>query len=320
MAADVMPLGSVALAMARSGLAVFPCLPGQKRPATRDGLKSATTDSALIRRWWTANPMFNIGLATGDLVVIDCDAGKPWPMDGAPPVGVNDGADLLVAIAESHGVTDSEWLWGTWSVRTPSGGLHLFYVPPRGVEIRNSAGQVAPWIDVRGRGGYVVGPWSSLPNGDYVPINGWDHVIDGSSDLDTITDPAMRAITGRPLPLPEWIATLIAPVERPAVDPFASLLAALDAEPTGRGYADAALAGEVERVRNAATGQRNHTLNRAAFSLGQLVASGVLVIDVVEAELRAAALACGLHAVEAEQTIRSGIAGGTRNPRQVVLA
>jgi hypothetical protein len=319
MAGDDVPLGSIALAMARSGLPVFPCLPGQKRPATRDGLKSATRDPALIRRWWAANPVFNIGIATGDLVVIDCDAGKPWPREGRPPVGVNDGADLLVAIADSHGVTDGDWLFGTWSVRTPSGGMHLYYSVPAGVEVRNSAGQIAPWIDVRGRGGYVIGPWSSLPNGDYIPVTGWDHLVHACSDLTSITDASMTAIHGRPLPLPAWMRGLITPTPVIESDPFTRLLAALDVAPTGRSYADAALAGEVERVRLAPTGQRNHTLNRAAFSLGQLVAAGTLLLDVVEVELRAAALACGLPSGEADQTIRSGIAGGTRNPRQVVL-
>jgi len=59
-------------------------------------------------------------------------------------------------------------------------------------------------------------------------------------------------------------------------------------------YAAAALRREAGLVRGAAPGTRNRALNRAAYCLGQLVASGVLERGVVEAELAGAALAAGL--------------------------
>ena len=41
-----------ALAYARSGWPVFPCLPGQKIPATRHGYLEATTDEQQITEWF----------------------------------------------------------------------------------------------------------------------------------------------------------------------------------------------------------------------------------------------------------------------------
>lgn len=83
----------------------------------------------------------------------------------------------------------------------------------------------------------------------------------------------------------------------------------------GGGYAAAALAREVERVATASKGTRNDSLNRAAFSLGQLVAEGELDEGVVVRELTAAALAVGLGELEIKRTIRSGLQGGAKHPR-----
>lgn len=83
----------------------------------------------------------------------------------------------------------------------------------------------------------------------------------------------------------------------------------------GVGYAQAALEAEAERVTAAATGTRNHTLNRAAFSLGQLVAGGELDEHTVVTELTAAAQLAGLHDTEIAATIASGLRAGATYPR-----
>src|SRR5581483_12084183 len=62
-------------------------------------------------------------------------------------------------------------------------------------------------------------------------------------------------------------------------------------------------------------GCRNHTLNRAAFSLGQLVGAGALDAAEVETHLLAAATGIGLGEREARRTIASGLVAGTRHPR-----
>jgi hypothetical protein len=85
----------------------------------------------------------------------------------------------------------------------------------------------------------------------------------------------------------------------------------------GHGYARAALEGECENVAQAATGTRNHTLNAAAFSLGQLVAGAELDKDLVVRELTAAAELAGLDAHEIGPTINSGLSAGGMHPRTV---
>jgi hypothetical protein len=83
----------------------------------------------------------------------------------------------------------------------------------------------------------------------------------------------------------------------------------------GGRYGAAALARESDLVRGAQPGGRNRTLNRAAFSLGQLVAGGAIDRMVVERALLDAALECGLGTREAEATIRSGLEAGLEHPR-----
>jgi hypothetical protein len=97
------------------------------------------------------------------------------------------------------------------------------------------------------------------------------------------------------------------------VDPFDL------AHTTGRGggYAQAALTAECERVTGAVNGTRNHTLNRAAFSLGQLIAGGELDEGTVIRELSAAARVVGLDEPEISNTIASGFRGGSTSPRSI---
>src|SRR6516164_894909 len=65
-----------ARALAEKGLAIFPCLPRDKRPATLHGLNDATRDPIEIENWWHQNPNYNIAIATGavsGVFVIDLD-------------------------------------------------------------------------------------------------------------------------------------------------------------------------------------------------------------------------------------------------------
>lgn len=293
------PLSEVAVGFAQAGWHVFPCLPGAKAPATRRGLHAATVDVDRVAAWWARNPAMNIGISCGPsgLVVIDCDAGKPWPLPTPPPPGVLDGSDVLCALAEQLGHPPNE-LFRTAGVATPSGGLHLYYRAPAGRTLKNTAGKLGAWIDTRAHGGYVVGPWSVLPTGHYPPLAGFDNVLDG-----WLADAA---------PLPGWLADALDPP--PVVrDPYRALSAELDRPATGAGYVAAAVAGECERVRTAANGARNDVLNRAAFALGTL--TGADEPD-AKAQLQSAALAAGLSEGESAATICSGWAAGAAHPRE----
>lgn len=76
-----------------------------------------------------------------------------------------------------------------------------------------------------------------------------------------------------------------------------------------------ALTDECRSVASAGQGNRNNTLNTAAFNLAQMVAAGWGSAGEVNAALMDAARECGLPAIEAARTIRSGMTGGAQNPR-----
>jgi len=82
-------------------------------------------------------------------------------------------------------------------------------------------------------------------------------------------------------------------------------------------YGNAALERECEAVARAPAGTRNHTLNRAAFNLSQLIASGHLTPDLVHSMLTNAAIAAGLGPGEIQATLASGHRAGSATPRAV---
>lgn len=134
-----------ALLLAQRGLRIFPLVPNKKRPAIKRFYDEATTDPALIRAWWSERPDYNIGVATGGgLIVVDIDAkperdGRAW-------------AELMDL--------DSDF-----KVRTPSGGLHLYFRAES--EIANNSDRLAKGVDVRGYHGFVVGPGSVIDGKAY---------------------------------------------------------------------------------------------------------------------------------------------------------
>src|SRR6516225_7245319 len=65
-----------ALALIKHGLCVFPCRPRTKWPATAHGCLDASADPGTVKAWWTANPNFNVAIATGEksnIFVLDAD-------------------------------------------------------------------------------------------------------------------------------------------------------------------------------------------------------------------------------------------------------
>ena len=138
-----------------AGLAVFPLLPLDKKPFKwSHGFKDATTDPEQIARWWADHPEANIGIATGPVngfFVVDIDTHKG-------------GADEWLLLTTTHGEPV------TRRVRTPSGGQHLYFKWPAAGGIVN---RTNAWrgIDVRGEGGYVVGPGSATAAGEYVCVD-----------------------------------------------------------------------------------------------------------------------------------------------------
>lgn len=146
---------ATAIGLGRKGFRVFPIEVDAKRPAHEGWQKQATTDPVKIDRLWRdpfgAAIPYNVGVATGaGVVVLDVDvkAGRG-------------GLENLEDLKTRFGLDDE-----TLTVRTPSGGLHLYF-NSTGFSIGNSVSRIAPGLDVRGEGGLVVGPGSTVGDAAY---------------------------------------------------------------------------------------------------------------------------------------------------------
>lgn len=249
------------------GLSVFPIPKGSKKPNAPwkhyQTARASLDDIAL----WQGSPS-NVGVATGQvsgLIVLDLD---------------NAGA---VAEAERRGLPD------TVRVKTAN-GQHVYFRHPGTGPIGNRAG-IFEGADIRGDGGYVIGPGSIHPTGaPYQWLCGFDDFDLAPPPawlIDLLTKPAARAASSAPT----RCASSIGP------------------------YAQSALSGELEKLRAAGEGGRNDQLNRSAFQLAQLVAGGELPEDLVKRQLEGTAYAIGLDRAEIDATIQSAFASGMASPR-----
>ena len=221
-------------------------------------------------------------------------------------VGIRTGAvsgGLVVIDIDQGADLSSLDLPDTVTVITGSGGLHLYYRTD--VTIKNSASKLAPKVDVRGEGGQVVAVGSVHP--------ATKKMYRYAHDL----SPAEVNVQ----PLPSWVIEVL--TENEASRPRKTAGEAKSKRKRGRdtsktnGYSSAALSYEAERVANAGEGERNDTLNRAAFAMGTLIGAGTLERPEVESVLEDAAVQCGLTINEARTTITSGIEAGIKNPREI---
>lgn len=128
-----------ALAYAALGWPVLPVEPGGKAPAGRlapRGVKDATTDLDILRRWFSG-AAWNIGIACGSssgFFVVDVD-----PRNG--------GDEALAALEAQHGA-----LPGTLTQHTGGGGRHLLF----NYSDKVRRGTLGSGLDVKSTGGYIV--------------------------------------------------------------------------------------------------------------------------------------------------------------------
>jgi hypothetical protein len=264
-----------ALAATARGWPVVPLRPREKTPVLRRWEDEATLDRDRLRQWWSRRP-YNVGIACGPagLLVVDLD--------------VPHGRQAFARRAWQHGDEDPR---DTYTVATPSGGEHRYFRAPD-VPLGNSVGRIAPHVDTRGVGGYVVAAGSLVGDRRY------------------------RVLRDAPVaPAPEWLVAVLTPappeelpipVQRPSPR-------RVDA------YRAAVVDGEVERVREARPGARAHIVFTAACRLGELVGAGWLDEATATAVLLAAASAHngieGWTEREALHHVGNGIALGRRQPR-----
>jgi putative DNA primase/helicase len=269
------------LAMVKRDCAVFPVVEGGKKPAVKMGVKAASKNRNMIKKHFSANPNLNYAVAMGS-------PSKIFAVDLDGPEGVANFRQLETAYGRSA---------RTVTVRTPN-GWHLYFRAPK-YRIPNSVSGIANHIDIRGDGGYVVGPGSRTPDGVYRFASGRS-----LADVEIAQAPA-------------WLLKMIVPPVSPANESAKPAeISKIDRERAVT-YADAARQREVDRLSKAPQHQRNHTLNRCAFKLGQFLPYGLLDRQSVAEQLAPVALKIGLDEAEIRPTIESGLTAGSRHPRQL---
>lgn len=146
------PKLAVALRLAEQHrLYLFPMrfIDGRKVPAIKGWPDKATMDPEQLEKWFGSGDL-NIGVATGasGLIVLDTDQ-----------KGVDGDANLRALLGAAAHFLDE-----TFTVESPTGSRHYYF---RADLVRNSVGLLAPAVDVRSRGGYVVAPGSISDKGTY---------------------------------------------------------------------------------------------------------------------------------------------------------
>jgi RecA-family ATPase len=285
---------AAALEYAGRGWKIVPCHPETKLPALGEGwTKLASDDPATVRAWWKRWPGAMCGVLCGPESGI-------WALD--LDVDHDKGVDGHAAFAEL--AAGKDLIPKTVAARSPRGGSHLLFKWQDGIRGRPAKG--VPGVEARGKGNCIIMPPSMRSDGKLYEV-----VCDV---------PEVPAAT-------PWLAELFTD-KRETSDEVVSFAraAAEGRRPNGKGsggsgemYGRAALDDECRKVAAAAPGARNHALNAASFSLGQLVGGGALLGGETKSRLFGAATACGLikdDGVEAVwATINSGFSAGLKQPR-----
>lgn len=271
-----------ALAFASRGVPVFPCRTSGKEPLTAHGFKDASTDPAVIERWYRCWPSANVAVPTGlrsGLFVVDVDRHKA------------DGTQALAELEERFGTLPE-----TLTVRTWSGGEHRYFrMPPQA--LRNSAGKLGPGLDTRGEGGYVLCPPSAIDGRAYA----W-------------------TVRAAPAELPSgWLEALLPPPrQEPPAEPW---IPATEDEQTRAGaWCLRALQCEARELADTPAGSRNDRLWRAAAALGGLLHVGTISADDVRRALTWACSTWEARDARKDRgTLERGLAFGRAQPRRIQL-
>jgi len=253
-----------ALKLAHKGIPVFPCInrPGtsaDKKPLTRHGFKDASTDGACVHGWWSQWPDALIGVPTGiKFVVLDLDLqhveAQAWIEANRP----------RLPLTRTHGPTRS-------------GGEHLLF--KANSQFGCSTGKLAPHIDTRGLGGYVI--WWPACGVEVLHAN----VL---------------------APAPEWIIEALN--AKPKVVPYRRARRTLQTS----GDAQRKLDGVIRSIALAREGNRNSLCFWGACRMAEMVVEGKLSrADAIEIAVEAASRS-GLPRDEARRTVESAFQNGHR--------
>ena len=153
------PFHAQAKALAAADIPIFPCVPNSKNPLIPRGYLGASVLESQVDEWWTKWPDANVAIAPH---------GAGWCVVDLDPGGDVEWAKLL----QDHGSHEP-----TYMVETPRGGQHLYFFGA----LPSTVSKLAPHVDTRGKGGYVLVP-PSIVNGkpyrllndrDIAPVPGW---------------------------------------------------------------------------------------------------------------------------------------------------
>ena len=293
---DQNSLKAAALAHAKNGFYVIPLVENSKRPLISDWQNRATTNPLQIDAWWSEHPNANIGIAceVSNLIVIDLDTSKgavpssPWN-----ELGVKNGEDVFREICRKAG--DSQ-IFETYSVKTPSGGKHLYFYD-QNVAIKQGT-EVNGWwrVDTRSKGGYIVAEGSRLINSS----NG-------------VTDQYQSIGNSVVLNFPTWLRDELSPranKENFVASSSISTSSVASNQIFSREFAKQVLSERCTLVRNTPEGRRNQSLIKHATYIGKIISMGSLDEKFASDSLLEAAISSGLTHFESVNAIRAGIRYG----------
>lgn len=255
---------------------------------------AATTDEEQVRAWYAEHPYAGVAIATkaSKLVGVDLDVN-----------GEEDGLAAWLELCGEHGGGEVP---ETYTVRTPTGGLHLLFEDPDNRAV-NSSRALAPGIDVRGggssQGGVLFAPPTSTSKGRY------------TVEVDV-----------PPAPLPEWAWKLI---EKPktAVQPLPRGVGERDSlfdgpdygtEPADENEVLARIARIADEIGSISGSGGNDQAARLAFMAGQYAGAGQIsvqrVTDLLRAPILAWERASGWESTW-HKTIEAQVREGAKRPR-----
>ena len=236
--------------LAAAGIPVFPENPETKKPFTKHS--SATVLERGVRYFWSrygADALVGIYLSGCGLIVLDPDRGHDDGIDGVENFGL---------LLDQHGEIPPCPV-----VRTPRGGIHLYLKQPSGrPPLGLREGELPPGINVRGHGGFVIGPDTVMADGTFY------EAIAGTPEFcASFMDGTIPEIAG-------WLIEIIETGPERSERAPSSPSADCDDDKRLRAYALGTLNGVASDLAGVGVGGRNGRLNVSAYKLGGMCARG----------------------------------------------
>ena len=262
-----------ALYYAKKGIPVFPRR--NKIPLTKHGYKDATTDQNQIKKWWTKWPKAEIGIPTGSrsgIFVVDVDIGPN-----------KEGMESLKKLEAEYGPMPI-----TKIQQTPSGGLHYLFEfpknPPPNAKLGITRHRIGKDIETFGeKGAFTIAPSEMTDETTYKWIN--------------------NSQSTKLAKIPFWLMLLLQKPDKPITKTNINKTITSDI------HQQNLLNKIFNEMREAPEGNRNNTLNRLGFWLGQLVSKKQFP-ESAKDTLCEIAIEIGLNKEEAKTTINNSFKDG----------